>query len=144
MEQPPTTPVASRPITILGLRFKVRWPYKAGDICITKAEADALNRARVKNIRNDLAAMAKNRTLTQADGVAYEASYVFKRVAGLRTQDPFEAEALEIARRLVRTKGQSKKEITNAARELLQSEKGDAIRRLAAKRLAELEELRKG
>jgi hypothetical protein len=46
-----------------------------------------------------------------------------------------------LARRLVRTKGQSRKENTQAARELLQSEKGDAIRAQAAKRVAELKDL---
>ena len=58
-----------------------------------------------------------------------------------RTHDPVEAEALELARRLVRKKEQSRKENTEAARELLQSEKGDAIRTQAAKRVAELKDL---
>jgi hypothetical protein len=46
-----------------------------------------------------------------------------------------------VARRLVRKKGQSSKENTEAARELLQSEKGDAIRAQAAKRITELKDL---
>jgi hypothetical protein len=58
-----------------------------------------------------------------------------------RTNDPVESEALELARQLVRKKGRSRKENTEAARELLQSEKGDAIRAQAAKRVAELKNL---
>ena len=83
--------------------------------------------------------MAKNGALTQADVDAYAASYVF----GERTtrRRPVEAEAIELARRLVRKKGQSTKENTEAARELLQSEKGDAIRAQAAKQVAELKDL---
>ena len=119
---------ASHSFTIAGLHFKVSSPYSAGHVC-TEGEARALNQTRVENIRNNLAAKAKDGVLTQADVEAYAASYVFgERTGGLRTQDPIEAEALEIARRLVRKKGQSKKENTDAARELLQSEKGDAIR----------------
>jgi hypothetical protein len=66
---------------------------------------------------------------------------VFGEGTARRTHDPVEAEALEVARRLVRKEGQSTKENTAAARELLQSEKGDAIRAQAAKRVAELKDL---
>ena len=86
--------------------------------------------------------MAKNGALTQADVDAYAASYVFgERTARRRIYEPVEAEALEMARRLVRKKGQSRKENTEAARELLQGEKGDAIRAQATKRVAELKDL---
>jgi hypothetical protein len=132
---------ATQPITIKGLRFKVSSPYSAGHVC-TEGEARALNQTRLENLRNNLALKAKDGALTQADVDAYAASYVFgERTGGLRTHDPIEAEALEIARRLVRKKGQSTKENTEAARELLQTEKGAAIRAQAAKRVAELEEL---
>jgi adenine-specific DNA methylase len=126
---------ATQSITILGLRFNVQSPYSAGHVC-TKGEARALNQKRLESIRNHL---AKNGALTQADVDAYAASYVF----GERTtrRRPVEAEALALARRLVRKKGQSTKENTEAARELLQSEKGDAIRAQAAKRVAELKDL---
>jgi hypothetical protein len=128
-------------IAILGLRFDVRWPYSAGHVC-TKGEATALNQKRLQIIRNNLAVIAKDRALTQADVDAYAASYVFGgRIARRRTHDPVKAEALELARRLVRTKGQSRKENTQAARELLQSEKGDAIRAQAARRVLELKDL---
>jgi hypothetical protein len=127
---------ATEAITILGLRFNVQSPYSAGHVC-TKGEASALNQKRLESIRNKLAVTAKDRTLTQADVDAYAASYVF----GERTNDPIEAEALELARRLVRKNGQSRKENTDAARELLRSEKGDAIRAQAAKRVAELKDL---
>ena len=98
-----------------------------------------LNQKRLESIRNHLAVMAKNGALTQADVDAYAASYVF----GERTtrRRPVEAEALALARRLVRKKGQSRKENTQAARELLKSEKGEAIRAQAAKRVAELKGL---
>jgi hypothetical protein len=85
---------------------------------------------------------AKDGALTQADVDAYASLYVFgERTGRRRTNDPVEAEALEVARRLVRKKGQSTKENTEAARELLQSEKGDAIRAQATKRVAELKDL---
>ena len=120
---------ATQSITILGLRFNVRWPYSAGHVC-TKGEARALNQKRLESIRNHLAVMAKNGALTQTDVDAYAASFVF----GERTtrRRPVEAEALALARRLVRKKGQSRKENTQAARELLQSEKGEVLRWLAS------------
>jgi hypothetical protein len=129
---------ATRSITILGLPFNVQSLYSAGHVC-TKGEAGALNQKRLESIRNHLAVMAKSGALTQADVDAYAASYVF----GERTtrRRPVEAEALEMARRFVRKKGQSGKENTEAARELLQSEKGDVIRAQAAKRVAELKDL---
>ena len=129
---------ATQSITILGLRFDVRWPYSAGHVC-TEGEATALNQKRLESVRNHLAVMAKNGALTQADVDAYAASYVFgERTTRLR---PVEAEALALARRLVRKKGQSRKANTQAARELLQSEKGEAIREQAAKHVAELKDL---
>jgi hypothetical protein len=131
---------ASQSITILGLRFNVPSPYSAGHVC-TKGEARALNQKRLESIRSHLAVTAKDRALTQADVDAYASSYVFGERTARRTNDPVEAEALELARRLVRKKGQSSKENTEAARELLQSEKGDAIRAQAAKRVAELKDL---
>jgi hypothetical protein len=98
------------PVTIMGLRFNVRAPYSAGHIC-TEGEARALNQTRTENIRNNLAAKAKNGGLTQADVDAYADLYVFgERTVGLLARDPIEAEALEMARRLARKKGQSTKE----------------------------------
>jgi hypothetical protein len=133
---------ATEAITILGRRFNFPpSPYSAGHVC-TKGEARALNQKRLEGIRNKLAVTAKDRALTQAHVDAAAASFVFgERTARLRTNDPVEAEALELARRLVRKKGQSRKENTEAARELLQSEKGDAILAQAAKRVAELNDL---
>ena len=129
---------ATQSVTILGTRFNVQSPYSAGHVC-TKGEARALNQKRLENIRNHLAVMGKNGALTQADVDAYAASYVF----GERTtrRRPVEAEALALARRLVRKKGQSRNENTQGARELLKSEKGEAIRAQAAKRVAELKDL---
>jgi hypothetical protein len=93
-------------------------------------------------IRNKLVVKAKDGALSQADVDVYAACYVFgERTARRRTNDPVEAEAVELARRLVRKKGQSRRENTEAARELLQSEKGEAIRAQAAKRVAELKDL---
>jgi hypothetical protein len=135
------TGLATQSITILGLRFDVRWPYGAGHVC-TEGEATALNQKRLQIIRSDLAVIAKDRALTHADVDAYAASYVFGgRTARRRTIDPVKAEALELARRLVRKKEQTRKENTQAARELLQSENGDAIRAQAARRIAELKDL---
>ena len=131
---------ATQSISILGLRVNVQSPYSA-HVC-TKEEARALNQKRLESVRNKLAVTAKDRALTQADVDAYASSYVFgERTAGRRTNDPVEAEALEQARRLVRKKEQSRKGNTQAALELLQSEKGDAIRAQAAKRVAELKDL---
>ena len=132
---------ATEAITVLGLRFNVQSPYSAGHVC-TKGEARALNQTRLERIRSHLAVTAKHGALTQADVDAYASSYVFgERTARRRTNDPVVAEALEMARRLVRKKGQSTKEAAEAARELLQSEKGGAIRAQAAKRVAELKDL---
>ena len=129
---------ATRSITILGLRFDVRAPYSAGHVC-TKGEAKALNQKRLESVRNHLAVMAKNGVLTQADVDAYAASYVF---GGRSTRHrPVEAEALALARRFVWKRGQSRTENTEAARELLQSEMGEAIRAQAAKRVADLKVL---
>jgi hypothetical protein len=132
--------LATEVVTILGLRFNFQSPYSAGHVC-TKGEARALNQKRLENVRNKLAVTAKDRALTQADVDAYSSSYVFGERTARRTNDPVEAEALELARRLVRKKGQSRKDNTEAARELLQSEKGDAIRAQAAKQVAELKDL---
>jgi hypothetical protein len=132
---------ASEVITISGLRFNVQSPYRAGHVC-TKGEARALNQKRLESIRSHLAVMAKHGVLTQADVDAYASSYVFgERTTRRCTNDPVEAETLELARRLVRKKEQSRKENTEAARVLLQSEKGDAIRAQAAKRVAGLKDL---
>ena len=129
---------ATEAITILGFRFNVQSPYSAGHVC-TKGEARALNQKRLESIRNHLA--VKDRALTQADVDAYASSFVFGERSARRTNDPVEAEALELARRLVRKKGQTRKENTQAARELLESEKGHAIREQAAKQVAELKDL---
>ena len=132
---------ATQSVTILGLRFNLQSPYSAGHVC-TKGEATALNQKRLESIRNHLAVKAKDGALTQADVDAYATSYVFgERTARRRENDPVEAEALELAWRLVRKKGQATKENTEAARELLQSEKGAAIRAQAAKRVADLKDL---
>jgi hypothetical protein len=129
---------ATQSITILGLQFNVRSSYSAGHVC-TEEEARALNRKRLEGIRNHLAVMAKNGVLTQADVDAYAASYVF---GGRSTRHrPVEAEALALARRFVWKRGQSRTENTEAARELLQSEMGEAIRAQAAKRVADLKVL---
>ena len=131
---------ATEVVTILGLRFNFQSPYSAGHVC-TKGEARALNQKRLEGVRNKLAVTAKDRALTQADVDAYASSYVFGERAGRHTSDPVQVEALELARRLVRKAGQSRRENTQAALELLQSEKGDAIRAQAAKRVAELKDL---
>jgi hypothetical protein len=136
-----TTGPAIEVITILGLRFNVQLPYSAGHVC-TKGEAGVLNQRRLQSIRSHLAVTAKHGALTQEDVDAYASSYVFgERTARRRTNDPVQAEALELARRLVRQKGQSTKENSEAARELLQTNKGDAIRAQAARRVAELKDL---
>ena len=134
------TGTATQSITILGLRFNVQSPYTAGHVC-TKGEARALNQKKMESIRNHLAGTTKDRALTQADVDAYASSYVFGERAGRHTSDPVQVEALELARRLVRKAGQSRRENTQPALELLQSEKGDAIRAQAAKRVAELKDL---
>jgi hypothetical protein len=91
---------ATQSITILGLRFNVQLPYSPGHVC-TKGEARPLNQKRLESIRGHLAVTAKHGALTQADVDAYASSYVFgERTARRRPNDPAEAEALELARRL--------------------------------------------
>jgi hypothetical protein len=98
-------------ITILGHRFNVPSSYSVGHVC-TKGEARALNQKKRESIRNKLAVTAKDRGLTQADVDACAASFVFGDRTARRRTNAVEAEALELARRLVRKKGQSRKENT--------------------------------
>jgi hypothetical protein len=89
-------------ITIAGHRFNVPIPYKAGHVC-TEGEANALNQTFAENIRNNLAAKAKDGSLTQADVDTYAASYAFG--AGGKAfgpRDPIMAEALRLAALRVR------------------------------------------
>jgi hypothetical protein len=88
---------ATEAITILGLRFNVQSPYRAGHVC-TKGEARALNQKKMESIRNHLAGTTKDRALTQADVDAYASSFVFGERTARRTNDPVEAEAIELAR----------------------------------------------
>ena len=93
------TSPATQSIMILGLRFDVQSPYSAGHVC-TKEEARALNQKRLECIRNKLSVTAKDRALTQADVDACASSYVFgERTARRRTNDPVEADALELVHR---------------------------------------------
>jgi hypothetical protein len=61
---------ATIPMKIMGLQFEVRAPYCAGHLC-TAGEARALNQTRLENIRNNLAAKAKQGALTKDYGDAY-------------------------------------------------------------------------
>lgn len=62
-----TTPDSpTRTITVQGLQFQVRWPYSEGHVC-SAIEAEALNKARAENIRNNF---AKRVTEAQAEAKA--------------------------------------------------------------------------
>jgi hypothetical protein len=98
------------PYTIAGESFSIPKPYAAGH-ALTDGEANALNQTFAENIRNNLASKVKEEkeagtfdlSVFQERLNDYADSYEFGvRTGGGRTSDPVEAEAMSIARDLVR------------------------------------------
>lgn len=97
-------------ITIAGETFSVAQPYAEGHV-LTANEASALNQTFAENIRNNMAAKVKefkesttwDHDVVQGRVDDYVDEYEFGvRTGGGRTGDPVRAEAMNIARDLVR------------------------------------------
>lgn len=102
---------------INGVSFEISQPYAAGHV-LTEAEAKALNQVRSENIGNNLRNTVKaaqaaaeagdNAPLNElADTVAkYDAAYTFAMGGGgssTRKLDPYEREAIRLAKELVKS-----------------------------------------
>jgi hypothetical protein len=101
-----STPNATLTLTIQGIQFTARAPYRTGHVC-TAIEAAVLNQCRADNLRNNFAKTVKA-ALNGPDEPAealrtkfaeYDANYSF---AAPPTTDPVETEARRIATALVR------------------------------------------
>lgn len=130
-------------ITIQGYTFKVPRRFEAGHEC-SAAEAEVLTRAFHKNLRTNFADRVAedgqanyDHPKLQAELTAYALAYSFGG------PDPALAEAaaiaLDIVKRAIKTEGRALKDFTQAdlrakADELLHSEVGDDIRKLARER----------
>lgn len=96
--------------TIAGKTFSIPMPFGAGHV-LTDGEASQLNQVFAENVRNNLAAKIKEHTeagtfdqdVMQGSVDDYCATYEFGvRTGGGRTGDPVVAEAMNIAREMVR------------------------------------------
>lgn len=103
-------PVVTKTKTINGLSFEVNQPYEAGQT-INEAEARALNQTRSENIGNNVRAKVKEMQdagKELAEIAAYvtsvDAEYVFTlaNVSAAQKLDPYEREARNIARELLK------------------------------------------
>lgn len=87
-------------ITIQGLIFHVRAPYAEGHT-LSQIEAQALNRLRAENVRNNCADKVKSAKETGADASAvveaYDQDYSFASVRTRAPVDPVQRELLRIA-----------------------------------------------
>jgi hypothetical protein len=100
----------TKPKVINGISFAISQPYGAGHV-LTELEAKVLNQTRSENVGNNVRAKIKDMLeegKSEADIQAYvagvDAEYVFRTVsegAG-RSVDPYEREALKIARDLLK------------------------------------------
>lgn len=102
--------MATKSKTINGLAFEVNQPYVAGHV-ITEAEARALNQTRSENIGNNVRAKIKEMQEAGSDHAAIAAyvsevdgnyEFTLANVAASRKLDPYEREARNIARELLK------------------------------------------
>lgn len=102
--------MATKSKTINGLVFEVNQPYVAGHV-ITEAEARALNQTRSENIGNNVRAKIKEMQEAGSDQAAIAAyvsevdgnyEFTLANVAASRKLDPYEREARNIARELLK------------------------------------------
>jgi hypothetical protein len=122
---------AAKTITIAKHEYGVPTRYAEGHV-LTAGEAAALNQTFWEAIRNNLSRKAKEGKLGQTDVDTYAAGFAFGQRTGGFASDPIETMALTIARRKVKAKGLKAAQITPAAKDLLASEAGEAIRTAAA------------
>lgn len=98
-------------ITVAGQTFKVPQPYTAGHVLVA-GEASALNQTYAENLRNNFAAKVKEAIEAGSfdadvfqgrfDDYAGEYEFGVRVGGGGRSSDPVQAEAMNIARDLVR------------------------------------------
>lgn len=97
-------------ISINGIAFEVSAPYTAGHQ-ITEAEAKALNQVRAENIGNNFRNAVKDAVANgtveavRAQLTEYDSKYTFAMGGMTRTPiDPIEAEAIKIAKEVIKAK----------------------------------------
>lgn len=148
-------------ITIQGLEFSVHSPYQEGHP-LTAEEASVLNQTFHENLRNNFAGYVKDARNEHGDDLPqnvlaelqkefedYAREYKFgTRRAGTRAPaDPVEAEAFKMAKEAIRLKLKEKgrsaaaAQIADAAATLLSSEKGEAYRTAAKRRVQEAQKI---
>lgn len=144
-------------VTIQGHGFKVPQPFADGHTCNAN-QAAALNQLLTENVRNNFAGRIKKAeeagaaVPTQEELDTYIAGYEFGvRSGGGGSSDPVSKEAMNIARDLVKNAIAKKEgvklsdvsaaEITKLAKGVLDGEKGEAIRKKAAKIVKDREAL---
>ena len=141
--------------TIAGTIFNIATPFAEGHT-ISANEASALNQVLIENVRNNMATKVKaggeegGVAVVQADVDTYVETYEFgvRRGGGGVSADPVTKEAMDIARGLVKKALQNKghkladiaaADITRLAKDALAGEKGELIRKKAAKIVKERE-----
>jgi len=148
-------------ITIQGLDFKVHSPYEAGHP-LTADEASVLNQTFHENLRNNFATTVKDAKAEHGDDLPDEAQaklqeefdeyakdYKFGvRRGGTRAPaNPIEAEAFRMAKESIRAKLKElgrkadAADIADAAGRLLASDKGEAYRAAATRRVQESQKI---
>lgn len=99
-------------ISISGQAFEVSTPYAAGHT-LTEAEAKVLNQTRAENIGNNFRADVKKALesgnpadieAVKAKLAEYDAAYQFSMTQARTPIDPIEAEAIRIAKEIVKSK----------------------------------------
>lgn len=104
-------------ISISGEAFEVSAPYVPGHV-LNEAEAKVLNQTRAENIGNNFrAAVKKALEEGKLDEVRkqiaeYDAAYQFSMTQARTPIDPIEAEAIKIAKEVVKTRIQEKTGLT--------------------------------
>ena len=102
----------TKTISISGQAFEVSAPYAEGHT-LTAAEAKVLNQTRAENIGNNFRADVKKALesgdpaqleAVKAELAKYDAAYVFSMTQARTPIDPIEAEAIRIAKELVKAK----------------------------------------
>ena len=148
-------------ITIQGLDFAVHSPYEAGHQ-LTADEAGVLNQTFHENLRNNFASTVKDYKAEHGDDLPeaaltklqeefdeYAKDYKFGvRRGGTRAPaDPIEAEAFRMAKDSIRAKLKEMQrkadasDIADAAIRLLASDKGNAYRTAATRRVQEAQKI---
>lgn len=148
-------------ITIQGLDFAVHSPYEAGHV-LSAEEAGVLNQTFHENLRNNFASTVKDAkaehgdelpetaiTALQSEFDEYAKEYKFGvRKGGARAPaDPVEAEAFKMAKDSIRAKLKElgrkadASDIADAAVRLLATDKGEAYRTAAKRRVQEAQKI---